>query len=111
MAAAPAYSHSPAAQIHQAQLLLQMEAPGADLEAGAPAGLLSAAHQVWTEAAKQVTISDFHRDVSATLRAMGIECALNPSITKPWTVSVPCAPRPLLPRGGHGRCRLCVPIN
>lgn len=67
--------------MHQAQLLLQMEVPGADLAAGAPAGLLAAAAAVWTEAAKQVTISDFHRDVSATLRAMAVECAPPPALS------------------------------
>lgn len=61
-------------QVHQARLLLEMESPGADLAKDAPEGLLSAAQHVWTESAKQVTISDFHRDVSATLHAMTIEC-------------------------------------
>ena len=40
--------------MHQAQLLLEMEEPGADLAAGAPPGLLAAATATWTEAAKQV---------------------------------------------------------
>ncbi len=51
-----------------------MEAPGADLSSGAPAALLDAAAGVWTQAARVVTVSDFHRDVAATLAAMGIPC-------------------------------------
>jgi len=61
--------------VHQARLLLQMEAPGADLADGAPSALLEAAAGVWTQAARVVTVSDFHRDVAATLAAMGIPCA------------------------------------
>ena len=62
-------------QVHQARLLLQMEAPGADLTVGAPPALLDAAAAVWRQAARVVTVSEFHRDVSATLMAMGIPCA------------------------------------
>ena len=64
-----------ALQVHQARLLLQVEAPGADLADGAPATLLDAAAAVWSQAARVVTVSDFHRDVAATLAAMGIQCA------------------------------------
>jgi hypothetical protein len=52
-----------------------MEAPGADLTVGTPPALLDAAGAVWCAAARVVTISEFHRDVSATLNAMAIPCA------------------------------------
>ena len=65
----------PYVQVHQARLLLELEYPGVDLTKDAPDGLLSAAEIVWIESAKQVTISDFHRDVSTTLHAMSVECA------------------------------------
>ena len=77
------------AQVHQARLLLEMEVPGADLAARAPEGLLAAAQSIWTESAKQVTISDFHRDVSATLHAMSIECASPTPPFGSWPLSAP----------------------
>jgi hypothetical protein len=59
-------------QVFQAYLLLKAEDPDANLEAGRGA-LLEAACQVWKAQVLNVHISDFHRDVSRCLGALGVQ--------------------------------------
>ena len=67
-------------QVHQAKLLIELEASctdgGLHLTA-APGGLLDAAAALWATTVRRVHISEFHADVAAQLRAMGIPCALS----------------------------------
>ena len=67
-------------QVHQAKLLMELEAGRTDgglHPTAAPAGLLDAAAALWGRTVRRVHISEFHADVAAQLRAMGIPCALS----------------------------------
>lgn len=72
----PAPGHLP--QVHQARLLMELEAgPGAGPLTG-PDGLLEAAAALWGATVRRVHISEFHADVAAQLRAMGLPCVTAP---------------------------------
>ena len=65
--------------MHQARLLMEQEGggTGVGMQVGtAPEGLLEAAAALWGATVRRVHISEFHADVAAQLRAMGIPCAL-----------------------------------
>jgi len=60
-------------QVHQARLLMELEA-GAPLDG--PPGLLQEAAALWGTTVRRVHISEFHADVAAQLRVMGVPCVL-----------------------------------
>ena len=66
------------AQVHQARLLMELEAgagEGGDTKPLAgPGGLLGQAATLWGATVRRVHISEFHSDVAAHLRIMGVPC-------------------------------------
>lgn len=60
-------------QVHQARLLMELEGGSAGTQPLAgPDGLLEAAAALWGATVRRVHISEFHADVAAQIRAMGI---------------------------------------
>lgn len=60
-------------QVHQAWLLMELEVgKGGAPPLTGPAGLLEEAAALWGATVRRVHISEFHADVAAQLRAMGV---------------------------------------